>query len=168
MMEFMGKFSVKPIITEHLKTFKKVDGDYIIKDLSVLLGVPLVFIIVFALVFSEGLPDIFVNSLLTVFTILTPLLFALLPLVFSLIENKKVSSSGRISLKEFKANILFTILLSFIFLIVLLFCSLGYLRFWLSLGVYFLFVEVVLHLCLIIQRFNILMDSFISLQNKFR
>lgn len=164
-MGFMGKFSVKPIITEHLKTFKKADGNYIIKDLLVLLGIPVVFMVIFSFVFSNGLPDDFVNSLLTLFTILTPLLFALLPLVFSLIENKRVSSSGRVSLKEFKANILFTILLSFIFLMVLLVCSLGYWRFWLSLVVYFLFVEVILHLCLIIQRFNVLMDSFINLQN---
>ena len=162
----MNKFSVMPLIKEHLKTFKKVDDSYIFKDLIIIIGLPIIFMIVMNFLFEGGLPDVFLNSLLTIFTILTPLLFALLPLVFSLIENERVSSEGRKPLKEFKANILFTIILSFGFLFVLLLCSLGIHKFFLSSLVYFLFMELILHLCLIIQRFNILMDSFINLQNK--
>ena len=162
-----NKFSIIPIVKEHLKTFKKVDGNYFIKDLIIILGIPFLGIVIFNCIFKEGLPNNIINSLLTVFIILTPLLFTLLPLIYSLIENKYVSSKGRFLLREFKANTLFTIVLSFIFLIILLICSLEYYRILLSLIIYFLFIEIILHLCLIIIRFNILMDSLIELQNKY-
>ena len=108
------KISLTDIIKEHLNTFRKSDGSFLVVDLGIFLLIPIVLtILIFVFVLKE-MPENFVNSLLTTFSILTPLLFGLLPMTFSLIENDYVSSNGYKLVNEFKANVLFTILLSLV------------------------------------------------------
>lgn len=163
----MDKLSLKPIIDDHLKTFKKSDGNYIIKDIVIFLGMPLMFIFTIGLFFSIDIPKEYIDSLLVAFSILTPLLFGLMPMIFNIIENKRVSKKGYKLLREYKANILFTIILSiFLILILLIWYLTLNLKPILNIIIYFLFIEIILHLFLILQRFNTLIEEFIKLQNK--
>lgn len=161
------KISLKDIIKEHLNTFRKSDGRFLVMDLMIFLGIPIVLTILIFMFVLKELPENFINSLLTSFSILTPLLFGLLPMTFSLIENDYVSSNGYELVNEFKANVLFTILLSFILIVGLLiwFLTVNW-KFQYDILICWLFIEVMLHLFLILNRFNILINEYISLKNR--
>ena len=161
------KISLKDIIKEHLNTFRKSDGRFLVMDLMIFLGIPIVLTILIFMFVLKELPENFINSLLTSFSILTPLLFGLLPMTFSLIENDYVSSNGYELVNEFKANVLFTILLSFILIVGLLiwFLAVNW-KFQCDILICWLFIEVMLHLFLILNRFNILINEYISLKNR--
>lgn len=161
------KISLKDIIKEHLNTFRKSDGRFLVMDLMIFLGIPIVLTILIFMFVLKELPENFINSLLTSFSILTPLLFGLLPMTFSLIENDYVSSKGYELVNEFKANVLFTILLSFILIVGLLiwFLTVNW-KFQCDILICWLFIEVMLHLFLILNRFNILINEYISLKNR--
>ena len=108
------KISLNDIINEHLNTFRKSDGRFLVVDLMIFLVIPIVITLVLQGFFVKGIPQVFVESLLTTFSILTPLLFGLLPMIFSLIDKDYVSSQGYDLVTEFTANVLFTILLSLV------------------------------------------------------
>lgn len=161
------KISLNDIINEHLNTFRKSDGRFLVVDLMIFLVIPIVITLVLQGFFVKGIPQVFVESLLTTFSILTPLLFGLLPMIFSLIDKDYVSSQGYDLVNEFKANVLFTILLSLVLILILLtwFLTTNW-KFILDIFIYFLFIELLLHLFLILNRFNILINEYIVLRNR--
>lgn len=163
------KISLTDIIKEHLNTFKKSDGRFLVVDLVIFLVIPIILTILIFMFVLKEIPENFVNSLLTTFSILTPLLFGLLPMTFSLIENNHVSSNGYDLINEFKANVLFTILLSLVLIGILL---VGFLttnwKFYCDVIICWLCIEILLHLFLILNRFNILINEYISLKNKYK
>lgn len=163
------KISLVNIIKEHLQTFKKSDGRFLVEDLIIFLGIPTISAIVIFMFVLREIPENFVNSLLTSFSILTPLLFGLLPMTFSLIDNKFVSSNGFDLVNEFKANVLFTILLSLVLVLVLLvwFLTVNW-KFYCDLIICWLFIVILLHLFLILNRFNKLINEYIKLLNKYK
>lgn len=162
------KISLTDIIKEHLNTFKKSDGHFLVVDLRIFLIIPIVLTVLIMFVLKE-VPENFVNSLLTTFSILTPLLFGLLPMTFSLIENNYVSSNGYELVNEFKANVLFTILLSLVLIGILLIWFLNTnLKVYWDILISLLSIEILLHLFLILNRFNILINEYISLKNKYK
>ena len=161
------KISLNSIIKEHLNIFRKSDGHFLVGDLVIFLIIPLVLTALIFMFVLKEIPENFVNSLLTTFSILTPLLFGLLPMTFSLIENDYVSSNGYKLVNEFKANVLFTILLSLILIGILLIWFLttnG--KFYCDVAICLLCIEILLHLFLILNRFNILINEYISLKNR--
>ena len=161
------KISLMYIIKQHLKTFKKSDGSFLRVDLIIFIGMPTVLDVVLILILKD-IPENFINSLLTSFTILTPLLFGLLPMIFSLIDNKYVSSNSFNIIEEFKANILFTILFSLLLILVLLvwFLTTNWVKVFCNIIIYWLFIFILLHLFLIFNRFNTLINEYIKLMNK--
>ncbi len=163
------KISLSDIIKEHFNTFKKSDGRFLVVDLVIFLVIPIILTILIFMFVLKEIPENFVNSLLTTFSILTPLLFGLLPMTFSLIENDHVSSNGYKLVNEFKANVLFTILLSLILIGILL---VGFLttnwKFYCDIIICWISIEILLHLFLILNRFNILINEYISLKNKYK
>lgn len=161
------KISLNNIIEEHLNTFRKSDGCFLVVDLMIFLVVPIVLtIILFTFVLKE-MPENFINSLLTSFSILTPLLFGLLPMSFNLIDNKFVSSNGYNLVNEFKANVLFTILLSLTLILVLLvwFLTVNW-KLYCDIIICWLFIVIMFHLFLILNRFNILINEYIYLKKR--
>ena len=161
------KISLTTIIKEHLQTFKKSDGRFLVVDSIIFLGIPILLDILIFIFFLKEIPENFINSLLTSFSILTPLLFGLLPMTFSLIDNKHVSSNGFDIVNEFKANVLFTILLSLLLILVLLlwFLTTNW-KFYCNIIICWLFIVILLHLFLILNRFNKLINEYILLKNK--
>ena len=105
------KISLNDIINEHLNTFRKSDGRFLVVDLMIFLVIPIVITLVLQGFFVKGIPQVFVESLLTWF----------------LTTNWK---------------------------------------FILDIFIYFLFIELLLHLFLILNRFNILINEYIVLRNR--
>lgn len=162
------KISLIDIIKEHFTTFKKSDGSLLKGDLIIFFLIPIVLsCTIFK--FITTLPEIFINSLLTSFSILTPLLFGLLPMTFSVIDNEFVSSNGYDLINEFKANVLFTILLSLLLILILLsWILINQIRIECNFIIYMLFISIILHLFLILRRFNILINEYILLKKKYK
>lgn len=161
------KISLNDIIKEHLNTFRKSDGSFLVVDLMIFLGIPIVLTIIIFMFVLKEIPENFINSLLTSFSILTPLLFGLLPMVFTLIDNDFVSTNGFKLVNEFKANVLFTILLSLTLILILLlwFLTVNW-KIYCDIIICWLFIEIMIHLFLILNRFNILINEYISLKNR--
>ena len=161
------KLSLDDIIKEHMNTFRKSDGRFLVVDSVIFFIIPIALtILIFLFVFKE-MPEKFVDSLLIAFSILTPLLFGLLPMSFSLIDNEHVSSKGFELVNEFKANVLFTILLSLTLVLILLmwFLTVNW-KGLLDIVICWLSIEVLFHLFLILNRFNILINEYIKLRNR--
>lgn len=163
------KISLNEIIKEHLNTFRRSDGRFLAVDLMMFLCIPIIITLVLQGFFVKGIPQVFVESLLTTFSILTPLLFGLLPMIFSLIDNEHISTNGFHLVNQFKANVLFTILLSLLLILILLiwFLTTNW-KFIIDIFIYFLFIELLLHLFLILNRFNKLINEYIKLRNNHR
>lgn len=161
------KISLVDIIKEHLDTFRKSDGGFLVVDSMIFFIIPIVFTILIFMFVLKEMPEKFVDSLLMAFSILTPLLFGLLPMSFSLIDNDYVSSKGFELVNEFKANVLFTILLSLTLVLILL---MGYLtvswKWLLDFVICWISIEVLFHLFLILNRFNDLIKEYIKLRNR--
>ena len=167
MMGLKMKISLTDIIKEHLDTFRKSDGRFLVVDLMIFLFIPIALtVLIFIFVFKE-IPEKFVDSLLISFSILTPLLFGLLPMSFSLIDNDYVSSKGFELVNEFKANVLFTILLSLLLVLLLLiwFLTVNW-KCIMDIVICWLFIEILLHLFLILNRFNDLINEYIKLKKR--
>ena len=151
-------------IKDHLSSFKKSDGHFLIADVLIFFVLPIILTIIVNYILKD-IPKQFIESLLTMFSILTPLLFALLPMAFNLVTNDSVTAGFKL-INEFKANVLFTILLSLIFILML---STWFLtdnwKFLLNILIYWLFFEVIIHLIFLLQRFNILFNEYINLLN---
>ena len=161
------KISLKDIFEEHLGTFKKSGGGFLKMDLIVFIGIPSLVTVSYFMGIGV-LPVQFIEALLTVFSILTPLLFGLLPMVFVLIDNDNVSCSGFDLVNLFKANVLFTILLCLLLVCLLLLWFICSAKFVLGVGIVWLVVEVVLHLFMIMKRFNVLINEYIVLKRSIK
>lgn len=155
------KISLIDIIKEHFSTFKKSDGSMLKEDLIIFFLIPIVLsCIIFK--FITILPEMFIISLLIFISVLIVILFGLFPMTFTMINNKLVSSNGYNLLNEFKANVLFTILLSvLLILILLLWILVNQVRVECGFIIYMLFISIIVHLSLILRRFNILINEYI-------
>lgn len=188
-LKMINKINILNLIKEHLSTFylkdktkkdnKRRDG----KALFLFFIVPLFVSIIIVFLFGN-MNDSLSNSLLTCLSILSPLMFGFFPFIYDLIDNDNINPKSKFLIQEFKANVLFTMILSFSALACILIWTLvnnnldfllylkkdivnnlstGILLF-LSGVIYYLLLCLGFHILMIIQRFNFLINQY----NKFK
>lgn len=188
----MGKINIVPLIKEHYNTLyliKYIDdkevyeADY--KFIFTLFFLPGV--IAAGMVFILGFVKLsLASSLLTCLSILSPLMFGFFPIIYDLTDNEKINPLSKNYIKEFKSNVLFTMVLSFFTLAMILLFTLIYshlnicyihiiskdfstiiikgIKFVFSVLIYYLIICLALHILMIIQRFNFLINEFVKFQ----
>ena len=117
-LKMINKINILNLIKEHLSTFylkdktkkdnKRRDG----KALFLFFIVPLFVSIIIVFLFGN-MNDSLSNSLLTCLSILSPLMFGFFPFIYDLIDNDNINPKSKFLIQEFKANVLFTMILSF-------------------------------------------------------
>ena len=163
----IDKININILIKEHfhtlyIKKYDKINYDY--WAIGYLFIIPFI-IAVILLLFNIKINENLGNALLTSLSILSPLMFGFFPFIYNLLDNNGISKKGRTLIKEFKSNVLFTMLLSFL--------SLGLLLIWvilknnwaLSFIIFFVVLVLITHILMIIQRFNFLINEFIKFKN---
>ncbi len=187
----MNKINISNLIKEHFDTFylnnaKKDNKQKDVKTLGLFFILPGIISLVIIFFFGN-IGDSLSNSLLTCLSILSPLMFGFFPFIYELIDNDDVNPKSRVLIREFKANVLFTMLLSFISLAFILiwtlvnnnldFCILyfeedisniltNFIPLLLSCIVYYLVICLGFHILMIIQRFNFLINQYNDFKKK--
>lgn len=186
------KISITKILIEHFEIYKvrkKVDANTYKKrwskrDFLIFLGLP--FVLSLLIVYYGGtITNVISEPLLLSISIFTPIMFGLLPIIYDFFE-KPLGDHGYDLVNQFKANVLFVILISVFTLFLLILFSLNlpvieiYEIYWLKLPlkwfylesvsvlIYFFLGVIVLHILMILQRFNFLMNEFIRMQKNKR
>lgn len=186
----MGKINIVPLIKEHYNTLyliKYIDDkevcevDY--KIIFILFFLPLVIGVCIVLILGF-IKLTLASSLLTCLSILSPLMFGFFPIIYDLTDNEKINPLSKNYIKEFKSNVLFTMVLSFFTLAMILLFTLIYshlnicyiyiiskkfsiiiiksIKFVFSVLIYYLIICLALHILMIIQRFNFLINEFVK------
>lgn len=181
----ISKINIYNLVKEHFNTFylkdkTKTDGKR--NDvLALLLFFIAPMIIAGLLVFFFGnIRNQLIDSLLICLSILSPLMFGFFPFIYDLIDNKTVNPKSLDYVKEFKANVLFTMMLSFTSLAFIIiwtfansnldFCTnldknyitvlINYILLILSFIIYYFLFCLGFHILMIIQRFNFLINEY--------
>jgi hypothetical protein len=187
----LGKIDIRHLIKEHTNTFilkdltKKNSFKRDNKALFVFFIFPILISIIAVRIFGN-MSSSFSNSLLTCLSILSPLMFGFFPFIYDLIDNKEINPKSRYLIQQFKANVLFTMILSFTTLAVILLWTLAnnnlniinnyfdektapiiinYILISLSGIVYYLLICLSFHILMIIQRFNFLINQYNIFKN---
>lgn len=175
----MGKINICTIIREHFSSLYIIKNDEKKNDYKAyfwLFGLPIVLTLIIGINWKSLTLNPFCiefnmissnlgNSLLSSLSILSPLMFSFIPIIYSLIDNSDINADSKDYIKEFKSNVLFTMLLSF--------SGLGFLIVWsvfndywlISLVIYLLVFSLVFHILMLIQRFNFLLNEFIKFRS---
>ena len=190
----MNKINIKSLIIEHYKTLYTIEYDrsnkkeIIHKDyksILLLFVFPLLLSLIIIILF-RFVNQSFNNSLLTCLSILSPLMFGFFPIIYELTDNDKINPKSKKLIKEFKTNVLFTMILSFTTLAFILFWTListtvtfdsfqyflkentyliiNIIKSLYSILIYYLIICLGLHILMIIQRFNFLINEYIKFQ----
>lgn len=187
----LGKIDIRYLIKEHIETFilkdltKKNAFKRDKKALFVFFILPIIISIIAIWIFGN-MSSSFSNSLLTCLSILSPLMFGFFPFIYDLIDNDEINPKSKYLIQQFKANVLFTMILSFTTLAVILLWTLAntnldiinnffdektapilikYLLILLSGIVYYLLICLSFHILMIIQRFNFLINQYNIFKN---
>lgn len=191
-MTMMKKIDIKSLLKEHYDSLYNIEYDKIDKkeilhkdylSIFLLFILPLILSIPITL-FLGFVETSFSNSLLTCLSILSPLMFGFFPIIYELTDNEKINPKSKEVIKEFKANVLFTMILSFLTLGLVLFWTLieptltmknlqhvlkeytpsiiNIIKFLCSMSIFYLIISLGLHILMIIQRFNFLINEFIK------
>lgn len=184
----ISKINIYNLVKEHFNTFylkDKTKNDGKRNDVCSLFWFFIAPIIMAGVIvfFFGNMQDSLINSLLICLSILSPLMFGFFPFIYDLIDNNSVNSKSLEYVKEFKANVLFTMMLSFsslafIFIWTLVnnnldFCTnfltkdnstflINHILLLLSSIIYYLLFCLGFHILMIIQRFNFLINEFIK------
>lgn len=180
------KINISHLIKEHFDTLylkDKTKTDNKRKDVCTLFLffiVPIIVSLVIIFLFGN-ISNSLSNSLLTCLSILSPLMFGFFPFIYDLIDNEEVNPKSRALIQEFKANVLFTMLLSFTTLAFILIwtlvnnnldfcftyfekdianCLVNHIPLILSGIIYYLLFCLGFHILMIIQRFNFLINQY--------
>lgn len=190
----MKKINIKSLLKEHYDSLYNIEYDKITKkeihhkdyrSIFLLFILPLILSIPITIFFGF-VETSFSNSLLTCLSILSPLMFGFFPIIYELTDNEKINPKSKEFIKEFKANVLFTMILSFLTLGLVLFWTLinptltmknlqlvlkeytplitSIIKFLYSMIIFYLIISLGLHILMIIQRFNFLINEFIKFQ----
>lgn len=169
----LGKIDIRKILKEHNDTLiLKTTKDKVVKDEPICF---LFFIFPFMIsigyyLLNGGFSKETVITLLITFSIFTPLLFSLLPIIYDL-SNKKLSNYGFELVNEFKSNVLFVILVSLTTLSLLIMEFLLYgkgINSIFTIIILGLFINIALTILMIIQSFNFFMNQFIKMRKEER
>lgn len=198
----LGKIDIRYLIDEHINTFELKDipknksgnrrkhktRKNMKKDkgaLCLFFIVPII-ISVLALWVFGNMSSSFSNSLLTCLSILSPLMFGFFPFIYDLIDNDEINPESKYLIQQFKANVLFTMILSFTTLAVILIWTLANtnlniinhyfdektahiiinnILLILSGIIYYLLICLSFHILMIIQRFNFLINQYNIFKN---
>lgn len=197
----LGKIDIRYLIEEHINTFELKDisktkstnrrkhgtKKNMKKDkgaLCLFFIVPIIISLLALWVFGN-MNSSFSNSLLTCLSILSPLMFGFFPFIYDLIDNDEINPESRYLIRQFKANVLFTMILSFTTLAVILLwiladANVGIINNFdektasiiinnilliLSGIIYYLLICLSFHILMIIQRFNFLINQYNIFKN---
>lgn len=170
------KINVSKIVIDHLNTLKSYDTQSLrVADYALFIIVPII-ISITMVCFSYLIDKTFANILITSLSIFAALLLNLLLLVFDIVrktndslakskeaKNPYEAEEKRLTfLKEIYANISYAIfisILSIIILLVIYFVSLESLLQFLSFLVYFLSINFIFTLLMIVKRVHILLAN---------
>lgn len=198
----LGKINILYLIEEHLNTFELKDipkntsnnrrkhknQKNMKKDKGALclFFIFPIFISIFALWVFRNMSLSFSNSLLTCLSILSPLMFGFFPFIYDLIDNEEINPKNKYLIQQFKANVLFTMILSFTTLAIILLWTLintnlisinhyfdektsstiiNTILLILSGIIYYLLICLSFHILMIIQRFNFLINQYNIFKN---
>lgn len=190
----MKKIDIRLLIKEHYKTLYNIEYDKITKKeirhkdyrgIFLLFFLPLILSFILTTLFGF-VEASFSNSLLTCLSILSPLMFGFFPIIYELTDNEKINPKSKEYIKEFKSNVLFTMILSFLTLGLVLFWTLinptltlenlqnvlkdytpliiSIIKYSCSIIIFYFSISLGLHILMIIQRFNFLINEFIKFQ----
>ena len=198
----LGKIDIRYLIEEHINTFELKDiqkskssnrrkhktRKNMKRDkgaLCLFFIVPIIISLLASWVFGN-MSSSFSNSLLTCLSILSPLMFGFFPFIYDLIDNDEINPESKYLIQQFKANVLFTMILSFTTLGVILLWILASnnlciichyfdektastiinnILLCLSAIIYYLLICLILHILMIIQRFNFLINQYNIFKN---
>lgn len=162
-----SKVDVRKIVSEHYNTlynYRKGDKKKDKKDIFTFFGIPFIISVILVFLSKGSLESSITDSILISLSIFTPILFSLLVAIYSINRERLKKKKVYKVIKEFKANVSFTIIIS---LITIFFTVIYSMNIWgdyyylsvLSFIIIFLVGIIGLTLLQILKRWNYLLDE---------